>query len=135
AICPTVRVVERFQTRGGRETAAGDPTAAGEDGGAAGDEVAARAHRFTVLVPAETTPAQIELVRRVVALAQPAHTAFAVKHYWALLRVGEVRLGLDTQLGEGGRFVPFRRDETALAEGYLAAAYPETTPDRFVLRA
>src|SRR5690606_24258850 len=84
--------------------AAGDPTAAGEDGGAAGDEVAARAHRFTVLVPAETTPAQIELVRRVVELEKPAHTAFAVKHYWALLRVGEVRLGLDTQLGEGGRW-------------------------------
>ncbi|HXF62865.1 MAG TPA: hypothetical protein VNK95_14670, partial [Caldilineaceae bacterium] len=104
-------------------------------GDAMHDEVPTRAHRFTVLVPAETTPAQVELVRRVVELEKPAHTSCTVKHYWALLRVGEVRLGLDTQLGEGGRFVPFRLDETALAEGYLAAAYPETVTERFVLRA
>ncbi|HXF61001.1 MAG TPA: phage tail protein, partial [Caldilineaceae bacterium] len=52
AVCPTVRVVERFRTRGGLGVAAGDPTAAGEDAGAAGDamhdELSTRAHRFTV---------------------------------------------------------------------------------------
>jgi hypothetical protein len=68
-----------------------------------------------------------------VALEKPAHTQFTVKQYWALFRVGEVRLGLDTVLGEGGRFTWIRLGDTALAEGKLAAAYPFVLTDRTVL--
>jgi hypothetical protein len=42
-----------------------------------------------------------------------------------MFRVGEVRLGLDTVLGQGGRFEIFRLGQSALAEGALGAGWPE----------
>ena len=85
----------------------------------------------------ELLPIVYEELRRLAAarLAQekPAHTAFTVRQFWALFRVGEARLGEETLLGEGGRFVPLRLGSVALAEGALGAAYPEDLRDRTVL--
>ncbi|MEL4178318.1 phage tail protein [Roseateles sp. PN1] len=70
----------------------------------------ANAHRFSVLLPsngpladAAALAQQIDFARRVVTLAKPAHTAFDVKPYWAMFRIGQARVGLDTLLGIGSR--------------------------------
>lgn len=133
-----VRIVEHYWTRHVPSLTLGDPTA--EDVTLTGDaqaDAAARAHRFTVLLPttvcADSIPNVEHLVEQVILLEKPAHTAFTIKQFWALFRVGEVRLGLDTTLGAGGRFAALRLDRTALAEGYLSAAYPADLTDRVVL--
>jgi phage tail-like protein len=132
--CTTIRIVERFLTRTQPAVSAGDPTEPAPTGG---DDVvaeaAARAHRFTVMLPTEIDSSTQRLVERIVALEKPAHTSFTVKQYWALFRVGEVRLGLDTVLGRGGRFETFRLGETALAEGTLGAAFPYSLTTRTVI--
>lgn len=77
------------------------------------------AHRFRVLVPT-TGPlddrADFERTkdhaRRIVALEKPAHTVFDIQPYWALFRVGQARLGVDSALDEGSRserFAPWIR--------------------------
>ncbi len=70
----------------------------------------ANAHRFSVLLPssgpladAAALARQVDFARRVVTLAKPAHTAFDVKPYWAMFRIGQARVGLDTLLGIGSR--------------------------------
>lgn len=90
--------------------------------------MAARAHRFSVLLPisgpdtdADTVARQMDHARRVVALAKPAHTAFDVKPYWALLRIGQVRLGLDTLLGLGSR-EPNIAPALVLGRGHVGSA-------------
>jgi len=74
------------------------------------EPMAALAHTFSVLLPssgpladAATLAQALDLATRVVTLEKPAHTRFDVKPYWALFRLGQVRLGLDTLLGRGGR--------------------------------
>jgi phage tail-like protein len=132
--CTTIRVVERFLTRTQPGITAGDPT--DPDLTITGDVLAdakARAHRFVVLLPTTLPDDTQRLVERIVELEKPAHTSFVVKQFWALFRVGEVRLGIDTVLGQGGRFELFRLGETALAEGILGAAYPETLTTRTVI--
>lgn len=68
------------------------------------------AHRFSVLIPRQGNafdPAAeqraIALAQRIVALEKPAHTVFDVRLFWAMNRIGEARLGRDTQIGEGSR--------------------------------
>lgn len=68
------------------------------------------AHRFSVLAPAPRIRAdraqargRMDLARRIVELEKPAHTTFSVGLYWALFRVGEARLELDTVLEAGSR--------------------------------
>jgi phage tail-like protein len=90
------------------------------------------AHRFTVALPVRPQRArdsaalrvQLHLADRLIALEKPAHTVYRVQLYWALFRVGEVRLGTDTQLGQGSRLpelLPsFVLGDGALAEGRLA---------------
>ena len=73
------------------------------------------------------------MVERVVELEKPAHTAFDVRRYWDYFRVGEVRLGLDTVLGQVGRFIPMILGRDYLAEGYLYPAYPMDVSERWVL--
>jgi phage tail-like protein len=86
--------------------------------------IARAAHRFVVLVPVrldQGPDARDRLVRRVervVAVEKPAHTSFQVKPYWAAFLVGQARVGLETVLGEGSRFVPL-----ALGSGALAGVY------------
>lgn len=87
------------------------------------------AHRFSVLLPLEdvtSDPAELErrlgLARRIVELEKPAHTVFDVRFYWAFFRVGEARLGLDTQMGSGSRareLVP----EAILGRAYVGASF------------
>jgi phage tail-like protein len=74
------------------------------------EPMGANAHRFSVLLPssgpladAAALARQIDFARRVVTLAKPAHTAFDVKPYWAMFRIGQARVGLDTLLGIGSR--------------------------------
>lgn len=105
--------------------------------------IAARAHRFSVLLPisgpdtdADTVARQVDHARRVVALAKPAHTAFDVKPYWALLRIGQVRLGLDTLLGLGSR-EPDIAPALVLGSGHVGSARlgakPAVPNDRILL--
>jgi phage tail-like protein len=97
-----------------------------------------RAHYFTVLVPATideseaTQAARLDLARRVTAAVKPAHTDFNVALYWALFRIGEARVGLDTVLGQGSRFVAIVLGKSALADGYLTARTPGGELDRFI---
>jgi phage tail-like protein len=91
------------------------------------------AHRFTVFLPQGTLglrerDARIDLVRRLVSLEKPAHTAFAVKFYWAFFRVGEARLGEGTVVDLGSRspelLAPFVLDRHYLGSGYLGDEHP-----------
>lgn len=128
-LCPTVRIVEQFLTRTVGGVAAGDPT----DPSPAASDPAQAAHRFIVLVPSTLTATTQSLVERIVTLEKPAHTAFTLKPYWALFRVGEVRLGLDTVLGQGGQFDTFRLGQSALAEAALGETFPYTLTNRTVI--
>lgn len=93
------------------------------------------AHRFDVLIPVEPGTAisaqneRISLVRRIVEQEKPAHTEFDVKPYWAAFRVGGVRVGYDTLLDEGSRYVAILLGESPLAGGYLG--YPPTREDAY----
>jgi phage tail-like protein len=132
--CARLRIVERFRTRYTTHAVLGDPTS--PDTPLTGDamlDARLRAHRFIVLLPSTVTPSQVDLVEQIVNVEKPAHTDFIIRQFWALFRVGEVRLGIDTTLGEGGRFEILRLDRTALAEGYLGEDYPYNLTDRTVL--
>jgi len=122
-----IRIVERFQTRGGRALALGDPGSQGDER----DDAAA--HRFAVLVPERLSPAEAAMVERVVELEKPAHTLFEVRRYFDYFRAGEARLGLDTVLGDEGRFVAMVLDRNELAAGYLAPAPPMDAPNRVIV--
>lgn len=100
------------------------------------------AHRFTVLLPMRQTDtfdaaahrALSDLARRVVELEKPAHTTFDIKFYWAMFRLGEVRLGDDTLLDLGSRapglMRPMLLGAEHLAESYLAPAHPQNVRER-----
>jgi len=102
------------------------------------------AHRFLVLLPVTSIAVQedarrerLNLVRRVVNLEKPAHTLFDVRFYWALFRIGEARLGLDSLVERGGRapdLLPaLRLGQAHLGESHLAPAHPHDVPDRHVV--
>jgi len=88
------------------------------------------AHRFTVLVPtdpsegAEIRERRLARVSALVERERPAHTEFETQLFWALFQVGGARLGLDTALGEGSRYVALVLGKTALAEGFLDSSHP-----------
>ncbi len=100
------------------------------------------AHRFTVLIPLARADAEdlgsrrmkLELAQRIVDLEKPAQTAFEVKFYWALFRVGMVRLGIDTSLDVGSRspylVSPMVIGRGYLLESYLAPGHPQNVRDR-----
>jgi phage tail-like protein len=101
------------------------------------------AHKFTVLLPVSMRELnnvrqrqdRLGLARRLVELEKPAHTAFDVRFYWALLRVGEARLGVDTLVGLGSRapelLTPLILDQSYLSESYLTPTPPGDLPGRF----
>lgn len=122
----SIRVVERFRTRGGRGRVQGDPNSPADESDAA------VAHHFTVLLPERLDPDEAAMVQRVVDLEKPAHTRFDVRRYFDFFRAGEARLGLESALGAEGRFVAMILDRHYLAEGYLAPAPPEDARDRLV---
>jgi hypothetical protein len=103
------------------------------------------AHRFTVLLPAPVSlvfsPAEhqlrMDLTRRVVELEKPAHTVFDVKFYWAIFRVGEARLALDTLIQQGSR-APQLLPRMILGQGFVGGSYlappvPEDASNRLIL--
>jgi len=103
------------------------------------------AHRFTVLLPVPLSLAfnpeehqrRMDLSRRIVELEKPAHTVFDVKFYWAMFRIGEARLALDTLLAQGSR-APQLLPQVVLGQGfvgesYLGAPAPENACDRFIM--
>lgn len=85
------------------------------------------AHRFTVMLPMppgayERQRERRDLARRVLELEKPAHTTFDLKFYWALFRLGEVRLGFDTLLDRGSR-APELMGPLILGQGHLVETY------------
>jgi phage tail-like protein len=96
------------------------------------------AHRFTVMLPvpkgdtavSAAHTQQRELTERIVNLEKPAHTIFDVKFYWAMFRIGEARLGIDTLIDYGSRAAQLMTP-MVLGRGYLAGAYlaPEHTQE------
>jgi hypothetical protein len=103
------------------------------------------AHQFTVLLPVGATDTSgsdaqqnmKDLTTRIVALEKPAHTVFDVKFFWAMFRLGEVRLGEDTLLDYGSRapslLPPMVLGREHLAESYLAPGHPQDVLDRQVV--
>ncbi|MCW5665812.1 MAG: hypothetical protein KIT35_18435 [Piscinibacter sp.] len=92
------------------------------------EPMAARAHAFSVLLPiagpqadADELARRVDLAARIVRLEKPAHTRFDVRPYWALLRIGQARCGLDTLLGLGSR-TPGLAPPLVLGAGHVGAA-------------
>lgn len=86
------------------------------------------AHRFSVLLPtsgpladAAALARQVEFAQRVVRLEKPAHTAFDVRPYWALFRIGQARVGLDSLLGPGSR-APELAPQLIIGNGRVGAS-------------
>jgi phage tail-like protein len=96
------------------------------------------AHRFTVLVPVRPSEPhdarhrKMEMARRVAAREKPTHTDFDVSPYWALFRVGEGRLGADSELGDGSRVTAIELSATALGDGFIQPAHPWDVHDRMI---
>lgn len=102
------------------------------------------AHRFSVLLPVSVVTEnpnemerKVKLARRIVELEKPAHTVFDVRFYWALNRIGEARLGLDTLIDVGSR-APQLIPNAVLGRAYLGASFvggtkPPTDGDRHLL--
>jgi phage tail-like protein len=87
------------------------------------------AHRFTVLLPVKSvnqSQADLEsdmaLAKRIVDIEKPAHTICDVRFYWAMNRVGEARIGSDTQLGSGSR-APELIPPAILGQSYLGSTF------------
>ena len=123
-----VRIVELYLLRGVSGAVYGDPSA----GATSAVDPAESAHRFSVLVPHDLSAEDELMVERIVLLEKPAHTAFDLKRYWDLFRVGEARLGIDTQIGYSSYVSALVLGDSYLADGYLAAAYPFDIEDRIV---
>ena len=83
------------------------------------------AHRFSVLLPvapgepydSAALEGRRKLAQRIVDLEKPAHTIFDVRFYFAMNRIGEARLGIDTAIGAGSR------SEETLPRAILGRAY------------
>ncbi len=91
--------------------------------------MAAAAHRFTVLLPRTRTDndsaadaADLALAARIVGLEKPAQTIFDIRFYWAMNRVGEARLGRDSQIGAGSR-APELIPPVLLGRAWLGAGF------------
>lgn len=92
------------------------------------------AHRFSVLLPVASITADVYeleerlgLARRIVELEKPAHTVFDVRFFWAFNRVGEARLGMDTQIGAGSR-APELIPDAVVGRAYLGASFVAGAP-------
>ncbi|MEU2393272.1 phage tail protein [Streptomyces sp. NPDC007369] len=83
----------------GRFTVGG--TRPGEDG------YTATAHRFSVLIPAAPTPAQLDVVRGIVESHKPAHTRVDICPLGTGMRIGRtLHLGLTSVVGPGAAWAP-----------------------------
>lgn len=118
-----VRVIEHFLTR----NVDADETLSETQ------RIAVAAHRFTVLLPHDLSDEEVLMAERIIDIEKPAHTDYALKRYWDVFRVGEARLGLDTELGDSRHFVPYQLGNTYIPDGYLAYQYPFDIEDRIVM--
>jgi phage tail-like protein len=97
------------------------------------------AHRATVLVPIQLDDSDEERarrlgrVRRVVEVERPAHTVVDVQPFWAALRVGEARVGLETIVGQGGRYVDLVLGRGRLAQTQIPGGETWRGEDRVVV--
>lgn len=130
-----VRIVEHFLTRNVAGNVFGDTDGVSASGGS----VATAAHRFTVLIPHRFEDGRangsetIRMVERILELEKPAHTWFEIKEYWNMFRVGEARLGIDSQIGYSATFQPLVLGDSILPDTYLGYPYPYNIQDRFVM--
>ena len=92
------------------------------------------AHRFSVLLPVASVAAdayeleqRLGLARRIVEVEKPAHTVFDVRFFWAFNRVGEARLGMDTQIGAGSR-APELIPDAVVGRAYIGASFVAGAP-------
>jgi hypothetical protein len=72
------------------------------------------------------------MVEKIIRLEKPAHTDFDIRRFWDYFLVGTARLGMDTSLGEEGRFLPIILGRDYLSEGYLENAHPMDVTERAV---
>lgn len=128
-----VRIVERWQTRQGLALQAGDTTAALAAAPVSlEDDLRNAAHIFSVLLPQDLPDDQAAMVEKIIRLEKPAHTDFDMRRFWDYFLVGTARLGMDTSLGEEGRFLPIILGRDYLSEGYLENAHPMDVTERAV---
>jgi hypothetical protein len=98
-----------------------------------------QAHRFTVLVPVSTDSdiqtqlRRADLARRIAEVQKPAHTQVDVQLYWAMFRVGAARLGSDSSLGKGSRFMALQLDASYLGSSYLGFVGSWSAQERTVI--
>lgn len=92
------------------------------------------AHTFRVLLPTPSGGLQpavakerMDLAQRIVNLEKPAHTAFDVRFFWALFRVGDARLGFDTLLDAGSR-APQLLADTLVGRSFVGASFVAGNP-------
>ncbi len=97
------------------------------------------AHKFTVLLPTQLgeLPKSMALrkarVKDIIEREKPAHTQFEVKYFWALFQIGNARLGIDTNIGEGSRFVSLVLGENFLGQSFLAESHPWNVLERSIV--
>lgn len=72
-------------------------------------------------------------MRRVVDVQRPAHTLVDVAPYWAACRVGEARVGLETIVGEGSRYVDLALGVDRLAHAITPGGTTWRLDDRVVV--
>lgn len=124
-----IRVVERFLTRDILDPSIDTST---DDLDGPLGRAREAAHRFDVLVPSCVTDATLDMVRRIIEQSKPAHTLYRLRRYYQLFVVGQARLGVDSELGDGARFQPITIGQSSLQGGYLAAPYPFNLTDRII---
>lgn len=130
-----VRIVERWQARQGLALQSGDVTAsqaAGSQPQSLAEAIHEAAHRFSVLAPEDLSAEEAAMVDKIVKLEKPAHTLYDLRRFWDYFLVGQVRLGIDTVLGEDSRFLPIILGRDYLSEGYLESAHPMQVAERAI---
>jgi phage tail-like protein len=101
--------------------------------------ISQQAHRFTVLLPTVLgdLPDALELQRarvtEIVEREKPAHTSFDVKYFWAMFQIGSARLGIDSNIGDGGRFVAMVLGQNFLGKSFLQESHPWSVVDRSIV--
>lgn len=99
-------------------------------GGTAADAFETHAHRFAVVIPGEVCDSTLDMVRHVLEVHRPAHTAVEVCTPGAGIRLGVgSHLDLTTVVGRGGAFRPWRVGESPVGRGTIVGTpEPGTVP-------
>jgi phage tail-like protein len=88
--------------------------------GSAADAFHTHAHRFSVMIPAELSADQLDVVRQILEVHRPAHTMVEVCTVDAGMRVGRgLHLGLTSVIGRSGGFAPLQTGAALLGRGVV----------------